>query len=174
MLHNAEKLTEAIDAAYEGLYAGDENATAMIGDAGALLSRTLTLSDELRETYGILANISDELSDAVERLKDFRESLDFSPKEYDALETRLAELKRLSRKYGTDEAGLVRRLETDRKRLETIEFSGDREALLKKDLEAQRAECLQSAAVLSEKRKRSPSRSNSASLRNCRVLTCRR
>lgn len=154
LLHNAEKLTEAIDAAYEGLYAGDENATAMIGDAGALLSRTLTLSDELRETYGILANISDELSDAVERLKDFRESLDFSPKEYDALETRLAELKRLSRKYGTDEAGLVRRLETDRKRLETIEFSGDREALLKKDLEAQRAECLQSAAVLSEKRKK--------------------
>lgn len=154
LLHNAEKLTEAVDAAYDELYAGEANAAALIGDAGALLSRTLDLSDELRETYGILSNISNELGDAVERLKDFRESLDFSPQEYDELETRLSELRRLSRKYGTDEAGLVLRLEADRKRLETIEFSGDREKLLNKDLEAQKAECLRSAAALSEKRKK--------------------
>ena len=158
LLHNAEKITEAVDAACEALCGGDTNASSLIGDAGAQLGRALAMSDALRETAGILAGVSDDLNDAVERLKDFRYSLDFSPEEYDALETRLADLRRLSRKYGTDEAGLAERLEKDQKRLESIEFSGDRKKLLQKDLDAQKAVCLSAARTLSDKRREAAAR----------------
>lgn len=153
LLHNAEKITEAVDLAYEALYAGEYNASALISDAGALLSRALAMSDELKETYSIIEGISDSLGDAVERIKDFRDSLDFSPREYDELETRLSELRKLSRKYGTDEEGLVSRLADDKKRLESIEYSGDMEKLLRRDLEEQKAVCRKSAAELSAARK---------------------
>lgn len=153
LLHNAEKITEAVDLAYEALYAGEYNASALISDAGALLSRALAMSDELKETYSIIEGISDSLGDAVERIKDFRDSLDFSPREYDELETRLSELRKLSRKYGTDEEGLVSRLADDKKRLESIEYSGDMEKLFRRDLEEQKAVCRKSAAELSAARK---------------------
>jgi DNA repair protein RecN (Recombination protein N) len=153
LLHNAEKITEAVDAALDELYSGDVNAVSLIGDSGVLLSRAMTMSDELRIPCDTLNNVSKELDDAVERLRDFRESLDFSPQEYDELEERLVQLKRLSRKYSADEAGMLERLEADRRKLKNIEFSGDRESLLKKDLAAQAQVCRREAEKLSSLRK---------------------
>lgn len=153
LLHNSEKITEAVDAALDELYSGDVNAAALIDDAGALVNRALSMSDELKAPRDILERISADLSDAVERLRDFRESLDFSPGEYDELEERLSQLRRLSRKYGADEAGMLKRLGEDRQRLGAIESSGDREILLKKDLKTQAEVCVRAAGELTKLRR---------------------
>jgi DNA repair protein RecN (Recombination protein N) len=152
LLHNAEKITDAVDAAYSALYESDTNASALVGDAAALIGRVKNISDELGETYSILTQASDCVSDAVERLKDFRDSLDFSPEEYDALEDRLAQLRRLERKYGTDESGLAQKLQDSRRRLESIEYSGDMAEKLKVDISAQAKVCRAAALELSSRR----------------------
>ena len=92
------------------------------------------------------------LEDAAERLRDLRESLDFSPEEYDALETRLAQLHRLEKKYAADESGLIAILEESRKGLEEIEYSDERREKLASEL-AKKAEAAYNAAKgLSKKR----------------------
>ena len=88
LLRNSEKLTEALDAAYEALYGGEDSAAEQAGDASGWTERAASLAPELDEA---LAEIEQRpralIEDAAERLRDFRESLDFSPGEYDALET---------------------------------------------------------------------------------------
>ena len=66
------------------------------------------------------------LQDAAETLRDFRDGLDFSDEEFDRIESRLSLLRRLERKYNTDEAGLIDLLDSIRKRLDQIEYAGDR------------------------------------------------
>ena len=154
LLHNAEKITDAVDTAYSALYESDTNASALVADAAAIIGRVKNISDELGDTYSILTQASDCVSDAVERLKDFRDSLDFSPEEYDALEDRLAQLRRLERKYGTDEAGLAKKLQDSRRRLESIEYSGDMAEKLKVDISAQAKVCRAAAQKLSARRKK--------------------
>jgi DNA repair protein RecN (Recombination protein N) len=154
LLHNAEKLTEAVDLAYGDLAGGDINASALIGDAGALLSRALAVSDALRETCEIVNGAAGAIDDAAERLKDFRASLDFSPEEYDQLEERLSQLRRLERKYGTDEAGLAVKLEDSRRRLNDIEYADDRTEQLKKEIASCEKRCRAAAAALSQARRK--------------------
>ena len=153
LLHNAEKINEAIDLAYNELSGADENAIALSADAGMLISRAAYITDELKETAELINSASAQLNDAAERLRDFRESLDFSPEEYDELETRLAQLRKLERKYGEDEAGLITRLKSSRERLDELEYSGDMSEKLRLDLAQQSKICLAAAQKLSQKRK---------------------
>lgn len=83
LLRNSEKLTEALDGAYSALYACDENAGSLVDEASALISKAALISDELRETADIIGNASSLIYDAAERIRDFRDGLEFSPDEYD-------------------------------------------------------------------------------------------
>lgn len=87
-------------------------------------------------------------------LRDFRESLDFSPEEYDGLETRLSLINRLERKYGREADAFEDYLRHCRARLDDIEYSDDRIAKLSKELEYQKKRCLASSEKLSLARKK--------------------
>ena len=85
-------------------------------------------------------------------MRDFRESLDFSPEEYDQLESRASELSKLQRKYSRDEDGLIALLDEYRKKLDDIEYADDRIAKLKRELEAQEKQTRKAAEALSKAR----------------------
>ncbi len=138
LLRNSEKLTEALDGAYSALYSCDKNAGALVDEAASLVTKAALISDDLRETADIIENASSLIYDAAERIRDFRDSLEFSPDEYDRLETRVSLLRRLQRKYNTDEEGLIKLLDDSRQQLSMLEYSDD---MLKK-LEKQLAECV--------------------------------
>lgn len=129
LLRNAEKLTESVEEAYDLIYGSDRSASSMAGDAAALTRRASQWAPELTAAAGSISQAAAALEDAGEQLRDFRESLDFSPGEYDALETRLALLRRLERKYSEDEAGLIELLRSSTERLAQI---GDSEAAREK------------------------------------------
>ena len=59
-------------------------------------------------------------------MRELRGSLDFSPEEYDRLEERLSQLRRLEKKYSADEAGLASLLEESRKRLDELEAAEEK------------------------------------------------
>ncbi len=153
LLRNSEKLTEALDAAYDALYGGDENALSMAQNAGYFASRAADVASELQEAADKINSAAFSLSDAAELLRDFREGLDFSPQEYDNLESRISLINRLERKYNRDEDSLIAYLDECRKKLDDIEYSDDRLAKLQKELAAQLKTCRKVGETLSEKRK---------------------
>ena len=152
LLRNAEKLTEAIDEAYSALYGGEENALTLAQNAEYYAQRAAAIAPELEKARSSISDAVFSLTDAAELLRDFKESLDFSPEEYDRLETRLALLNKLNRKYGKDEAELMDYLCQCRDKLDEIQYSDERLLKLNKELEAQKTRCLSAAENLSSMR----------------------
>lgn len=153
LMKNSGKLTEALDAAYEALYSGSDNAVALAGDAEDCVSHASGYAAELKDTLRIITDARFMLEDAAERIADMRAAMDFSPEEYDHIEERLALLRRLERKYGIDEETILAHLETCRSRLEEIEFSDDMLIRLEKDRDKLVREILRKGASLTAARK---------------------
>ncbi len=153
LLRNSEKLTEALDGAYNALYAADQSAQSLTDEASALIGRAAVIADDLRETADIIENASSLLFDASERIRDFRDSLEFSPEEYDNIESRLSLLKKLRRKYNMDEEAMLAHLDDCRRKLSELEYAGDMLIKLNKQLEKHAANCKTIAAELTEKRR---------------------
>ena len=153
LLRNSEKLTEALNGAYNVLYAADQNAQSLTDEASALIGRAAVIADDLRETADIIENASSLLFDASERIRDFRDSLEFSPEEYDNIESRLSLIKKLRRKYNMDEESMLAHLDDCRRKLSELEYAGDMLIKLNKQLEKYVDNCKKIAAELSEKRR---------------------
>ena len=153
LLRNAEKLTEALNSAYEALYGGEENAISLTDSAAAEAARAARYSSGLSNVEKTLSDASFMLRDAAETLRDFIGNLDFSPEEYDRLEMRLSYLHRLSKKYGGDEKELIEKLQRAKQELDEIEYSDDRLSKLSAQLEKQREEVLEKAKRLTKARK---------------------
>lgn len=154
LLHNAEKLTEAINSAYSALYGGDENAVSLTEGAKSEISRAARYCDDLSNTEKTLNDASFMLRDAAETLRDFLRNLDFSPQEYDRLETRLSLLRKLSKKYGGGDKELIEKLEKAKQQLDEIEYADDRLEKLSAQLEKQKQSVLSCAKKLTEARKK--------------------
>lgn len=153
LLRNSEKLTEALDAAYEALYGGEDSAAEQAGNASGWTERAASLAPELDEALAEIESARASIEDAAERLRDFRESLDFSPGEYDALETRLSQLRRLEKKYGADEAGLAAMLEAAQRGLEELDGSEEKRRELEAELAKRKKAAYNSAKELSQLRR---------------------
>ena len=142
LLRNFEKLSEAVDQAYDLLAGRDDSAAALAGEALSEIERAANYAGELAPLPEAVKGAVFTLQDAAETLRDFRDGLDFSDEEFDRIETRLSLLRRLERKYNTDEAGLIDTLEAARTRLDQIEYAGDRlqklESMIQKQAEARR------------------------------------
>ena len=152
MIKNAGKLTEALDGAYRALYDADENAIDLVSEAESYSAAAAALSPDLSEAAKSIADARFLLMDAAERIGDLRRSLDFSEDEFDRIETRLQLLRRLQRKYGTDEAGLPAELAARKKQLSELESSDGLIELLRKDLEQARSKVLEAGGALHRKR----------------------
>ena len=148
LLRNAEKLTEAIDEAYGNLYEGDGSALSMAQNAEYYAQRAAAITPELESAAKSIREASFLLTDAAETLRDFRDSLDFSPEEYDRMETRLALFRRLERKYGRTADELPAYLDECRQRLDEIQYADERLAKLERELEAQIARCREAGFAL--------------------------
>ena len=153
LLRNAGRLTEALEAAYAALYGDEGSASVLAGEAEEQVRRASGWAPELESAADDIEGARLTLEDAAERIRDLLESLDFSPREYDELETRLAQLHGLEKKYGTDEAGLISALEESRRGLEEIEYADERRAKLSAELDKCEKAAYNAAKELSDKRK---------------------
>ncbi|MEG1730281.1 MAG: DNA repair protein RecN [Oscillospiraceae bacterium] len=154
LLKNSEKLTEALDSAYAALYGDDKNAVSLADLAANDAARAARYSEKLEGVQKTITDAAFMLRDAAETLRDFAKELDFSPDEYDRLETRIAFLRKLSKKYGGDEAELLEKLEQSEIRLGDMEYAGDRLVKLEKQLNEQRDLVVLAAKALTASRKK--------------------
>ena len=158
LLRNAEKLTEAIDGCWETLSGGEANALSLSQNAAWYAQRAAAIAPELGEAAKSVDEAIFSLSNAAELLRDFRDRLDFSPEEYDRMESRLSLLNKLERKYRLDADKLPEYLESCRARLDEIEYADERLLKLQKELDAQEERCRKAGRELSERRREAASR----------------
>lgn len=152
LLRNFEKLSEAVDQAYDLLAGRDDSASALAGEALSEVERAANYASELVSLPEAVKGAVFTLQDAAETLRDFRDGLDFSDEEFDRIETRLSLLRRLERKYNTDEAGLIDTLEAAQTRLDQIEYAGDRLQKLESLIQKQAKQTRTAAAKLTQAR----------------------
>ena len=149
LMRHSEKLTEALDNAIALLYEGEDNAVSLAQNALYYAQRAAAITPEPGEAAESLKEGIFSLTNAAELLRDLRASLDFSPEEYDRLESRLALLSRLQRKYRrNDDDELIALLEESRQRLEELDCSDEKAMRLEKERESQRKKLLAAAAAL--------------------------
>ena len=152
LLRNAEKLSEALDSALAMLAGDEDNAQTLTQNAAYYVGKASAYAPELESAGKSLNSAAFSLADAAESLRDFRENLDFSPDEYDSLETRIALLGKLQRKYTRDEEDLIAYLAACREKLDNIQYADERSEKLKKQLAAAAENCREAAARLSKNR----------------------
>ncbi len=153
LVKNAGKLTESLEEAYAALYESDMSSITQASEASSLLAHACAYAPELEETVKAINDARYMLEDAAERISDLRGSLDFSPEEYDRIESRLSQLRRLEKKYVKDEQGLIDHLQQCRERLDEIEYSSDRIEKLRRELSARASEAVKAAEALSGARR---------------------
>ena len=154
VLQNAEKLTDAMEAAVSALY-GDETsdgAAAMIANAAHALERVSRVSDEMRQLSGKLNDLMYTAQDIADELRDKKDDLTYSADELEQIEERLDTLHKLKRKYGASVEDVLAYLADSEQRLDEIEFASDRiETLKKREAELQK-ETIRQGEILREKR----------------------
>lgn len=152
IMRNSEKLSENLCMAFGALYDGEYNALSMISDAVYGVRRVLGYTPDLSGAPDALEQARLLIEDVAEQIRDILAELDFSPDEFDRIETRLSQLKKLQRKFGTDEAGLIEMLESSKEKLDQMQSSGDLLKLYEKEAEQARLKAVKCASVLTEAR----------------------
>jgi len=154
LLLNASKLTESVETAFEALYGGEDTVgvVALISDAHAQLDNASRYSEGLRTISERLNDIRYSVQDISDELRDFRAELDFSPGELDELEERLDVLKRITRKYGSEEDA-IEHLESAKTELSDIEDSTNKLDKLEAELKVCLTEAKKLSSALTESRK---------------------
>ena len=155
LLRNAERLTEAIDGAWQALSGGEEGegAVSLLMSAEESLTSGGRYSEELAKLAAQASELRYALDDLAEQVRDAQSSLDFYPGELDEVEGRLDVLHRLKRKYGDSVDDMLDYLEQCRRELDKIQFSEDRARKLEQELETALVRAREQGEVLSDARK---------------------
>lgn len=127
IMRSGEKLMSAMNEAASALLGGDdfEGASALTGQAMQSLAGVASVSGDVDETYRAVQEAYYTIMDASERVRDLRDSFDFSPSELEAVESRLDVIHRLRRKYGVTCQDILEFREKCQQELDEIEISDD-------------------------------------------------
>jgi DNA repair protein RecN (Recombination protein N) len=156
LLSQHEKLFAAVDSAHEALSGGSEEG---LGALAALrhLRTGLETAAAIDPALSDFARRSDdafyELEDVADSLRQYIGSLSFRPERLEEVESRLADIRKLKKKYGATIEEILARLEEDRGRLSRLETWEEDKGEIEKRIASMEADVLERALALSEKRK---------------------
>lgn len=152
MLGQGEKIFEHLEELERNLWGGGG---AVEGLRGAMkpLGELGSLSTELADLSRRFDSAFYEIEDVAESLKAYRDGVDFSPQRLEACESRLAEIRRLEKKYGPTITSVLGYREEALARIEGIENRDTRLEELRGEISRLEQELLSRAAAISTRRK---------------------
>ncbi len=155
LLRGAGKLMDAVQQARLAMQGGEDSSGAcdLIGQAEGAVRSVAKLGPQLEELGEKLAVLRSAAEDVSEYIREFEDSLDFSPEELDRLESRLDVLYRLKKKYGPTVDDMLAYLDSCRGELERIQDADDSLQRLNRALDEARAQALARGAALSQGRR---------------------
>ncbi|MCX7710372.1 MAG: DNA repair protein RecN [Clostridia bacterium] len=104
LLSNSEKLMGALSNAYEVLYSGNSiksSASDNINEALAELNSIIKVDERLAVLAKKLEDLSYQLDDVIEEIRDERDNVEFNPELLEQIEERADLIYKLKRKYGS-------------------------------------------------------------------------
>jgi DNA repair protein RecN (Recombination protein N) len=151
-LNNVEKLSTISAEAFSLLYEMDGAAVSTLEQAFRRIEELAVFDSRFRDHIEGLNAARAVVEDVSLTLRDYTTHIEFSPERLEEIEARLAEISRVSRKYGgTVEAALEHLADAER-RLENIETAELREKELQAELTAKREDYVKGARELSDAR----------------------
>ena len=133
-LNNVEKLSTLSDESFSMLYENEEAIVTALEKVSKKIADLSEYETSFREYAEGLETAKAVLEDLAMQVRDFRNTLEFSPERLEEIENRLAEISRLKRKYGGSLETVFSHLADSSERLKNIESFEERKEELKKKL----------------------------------------
>jgi DNA repair protein RecN (Recombination protein N) len=161
LLSQHEKLFAAVEACHDALSgAGVSGSASEVSGALAFLRHLRTgleTAAAIDPALSDFARRSDdafyELEDVADSLRQYIGSLSFRPERLEEVESRLADIRKLKKKYGVTIEEVLARLEEDRSRLSRLETWEEDKGEIEARIARREADVLAKALEISEKRK---------------------
>ena len=150
---NLGRLTENAGVAFASLYDSPNAASASIRLAIRKLDDLAKIDSTLGEIRQTLQPAAIAVEEASYALRDYLSKLEANPARLDEVESRLAALDKLKRKYGGTLAEILAFLETVRTQISAVENAGERMEALRQQRQNLAREYRSKAAELTEKRR---------------------
>ena len=156
ILDQVERLAETIQRVYERLHQQEGSVLGEIQATRKDVEWLAGIDPRLQETVDMTQSAGILLQDVAQRVRDYSQTLSYQDGRLEAIETRLAELQRLTRKYGaaTDD-DLMALLETKRSAYRALEDEAEGSVTLGAVVQAHRARLELLADELHQQRMRS-------------------
>jgi DNA repair protein RecN (Recombination protein N) len=153
VLRNVVRLQETAGAAYAALYEDPESVAAQLHTVLKRLEELGRIDESMREVVTALVPASIAVDEATRALGHYVGKLEADPARLEEIETRLAALEKLRRKYGATLAEVIAFREEVSRNLNAVESSGERRAALAKEVTSLAAGYESAAARLSKLRR---------------------
>ncbi|HEV2706067.1 MAG TPA: DNA repair protein RecN [Pyrinomonadaceae bacterium] len=149
LLAHAEKAFELCAGGYAELYESDQSVLSRLSSARKRVQELHSIDGRVAGWLETLETAALLVKDVAEGLRDYGDGVDFSPERLNHIESRLAELERLKRKYGRDLEGLIALKEELRRQLSELGSLEEKRGELSQAAEAAAREYLPLARKLS-------------------------
>jgi len=134
VLKNVAKLQESANAGYSALYDAPESASSQIRVAIKKLEDLCRIDTSLQGTLETLQSVEIGVEEAARAVRDYLDRLEADPDRLEHIESRLALIDRLKRKYGASLGEVLAFLENVRVQIDSIETAEARKAKLAEEL----------------------------------------
>ena len=153
VLRNVAKLQENANAAYSALYDAPESASSQLRVAQKRLEELARIDANLQPVVETLRTAAIGVGEASDAIRDYLDKLEADPNRLEDVESRLALIERLKRKYGSTLEEVLAFLADVSAKLEAVETAGERKAKLEEDLKRTAEAYREAAAALTKARK---------------------
>jgi DNA repair protein RecN (Recombination protein N) len=153
VLKNVARLQENADAAYSALYDSPESASAQVRAALKKLDDLCRIDTSLSPALETLKSAAIGVDDASFAIRDYLDRLEADPDRLENVESRLALIDKLKRKYGSSLDVVLAFLDNVREQITAVETAGERKAKLEVELAQSSEAYRQAAASLTKQRK---------------------
>jgi DNA repair protein RecN (Recombination protein N) len=134
VLRNVVKIEESANAAYAALYDAEESATAQLQIVLKKLDELARIDEGVAIIAATLKPAVFAVEEAADALRHYLGKLEADPARLDEVESRMAALEKLKRKYGSTIDEVLKFLEDVRRELNAVETSSDRQTALRKEV----------------------------------------
>jgi DNA repair protein RecN (Recombination protein N) len=152
VLRNVVRLQEAAGAAYAALYEDVHSALAQLATAAKRLDEVGRIDKSIEEVIAALKPAAIGVDEAAHALRHYVGALEADPRRLDEVESRLASLEKLKRKYGATIEETLAFLDQVKTDLAAVENSSERRQTLEKEIAQAAAAYESTAAQLTMKR----------------------
>jgi DNA repair protein RecN (Recombination protein N) len=152
VLKNVAKLQESADAAYSALYDAPESTSSQIRTVIKKLDELCRIDASLQGSLETLRSAEIVIGEASRAVRDYLDRLQADPDRLELVESRVALIDRLKRKYGATLGEVLAFLDNVRTQIEAVEMAGERKAKLEQDLASSSEDFREAAGSLTKSR----------------------